>query len=115
MGVKSKSANMRAILLMNTGSPKSLETKEVRNYLTDFLTDRRIIGLPQPFRNILVHGIIAPSRAPKSRDKYAQIWRTEGSPLQILTEALATRIESESGIATFVAVSYTHLLPMSGA
>lgn len=106
MGVKSKSANMRAILLINTGSPKSLETKEVRNYLTDFLTDRRIIGLPQPFRNILVHGIIAPSRAPKSRDKYAQIWRPEGSPLQILTEALATRIESESGIATFVAMRY---------
>lgn len=106
MGVKSKSANMRAILLINTGSPKSLETKEVRNYLTDFLTDPRIIGLPQPLRSLLVHGIIAPTRSMTSKSRYAKVWRPEGSPLQILTEALATRIESESGIATFVAMRY---------
>lgn len=106
MDVKSKPSAMRAILLINTGSPKSLETKEVRHYLTDFLTDSRIIGLAQPFRNILVHGIIAPTRAITSRNRYAKIWRKEGSPLQIFTEALASRIEKESGIATFVAMRY---------
>lgn len=97
---------MRAILLINTGSPKSPTTRDVREYLTDFLTDGRIIGLRQPFRNLLVHGIIAPFRATSSSKKYALIWTDKGSPLQLLTEALAHKVEEISGLPTYVAMRY---------
>ena len=57
----------RAILLVNLGSPNSTDVADVRRYLSEFLGDERVIDKPgQPFRWLLVNGIICPFRAPKS-------------------------------------------------
>ncbi len=54
------------ILLINLGTPAAPRTPEVRRYLRQFLTDGRVIDLPTLPRLALVHGIIAPFRAPRS-------------------------------------------------
>ncbi|HEY8930119.1 MAG TPA: ferrochelatase [Mucilaginibacter sp.] len=72
----------KGILLVNLGTPDSPETKDVRKYLNEFLMDPRVIDINPVSRALLVKGIIAPFRAPKSGKLYKHIWSKEtGSPL----------------------------------
>lgn len=72
----------KGILLVNLGTPDSPETKDVRKYLNEFLMDPRVIDINPVSRTLLVKGIIAPFRAPKSGKLYKHIWNNEtGSPL----------------------------------
>lgn len=74
------------ILILNLGTPASTETKDVRTYLTEFLMDPFVIDRPWLFRVLLVYGIIAPFRSPKSAALYKKVWTKRGSPLKFLTE-----------------------------
>lgn len=79
---------MKGVLLVNLGSPYSTETKDVRDYLGEFLMDERVIDLPKWFRSFLVKGIILKTRPKKSAKAYRKIWWKEGSPLIVLSERL---------------------------
>lgn len=70
------------VLLVNLGTPDSPATKDVRKYLREFLMDGRVIDIPVIQRFLLVNGIIAPLRAPKSAKEYAKLWVERGSPLK---------------------------------
>ncbi len=69
------------VLLINLGSPDAADTGSVRRYLREFLMDARVIDIPFPARLLLVNGIIAPFRSPKSAHAYQKIWTSKGSPL----------------------------------
>jgi ferrochelatase len=71
------------ILLVNLGTPDSPQTPDVRKYLRQFLMDGRVIDYAYIPRWLLVNGIIAPFRAPKSAKIYQELWTPEGSPLKI--------------------------------
>lgn len=73
----------KGILLVNLGTPDSPSVSDVRRYLNEFLTDGRVIDIGLIRRNLLVRGIIAPFRAPKSAKIYKRVWTEEGSPLLI--------------------------------
>ena len=70
------------VLLVNLGTPDSTATKDVRKYLREFLMDGRVIDIPFLGRWLLVNGIIAPFRAPKSANEYKKLWEDRGSPLK---------------------------------
>lgn len=70
------------VLLVNLGTPDSPSTKDVRKYLREFLMDERVIDIPFIPRFLLVNGIIATFRAPKSAKEYAKLWEERGSPLK---------------------------------
>lgn len=72
----------KGVLLVNLGTPDSPATKDVRKYLREFLMDGRVIDIPLIPRFLLVNGIIAPFRAPKSAKEYAKLWEDRGSPLK---------------------------------
>jgi len=72
----------KGVLLVNLGTPNSPATKDVRKYLREFLMDGRVIDIPLIPRFLLVNGIIAPFRAPKSAKEYAKLWEDRGSPLK---------------------------------
>ncbi len=74
----------RGIILMNLGSPDSTEVPDVRKYLNEFLTDKRVID-SWFVRNLLVRTVIVPNRAPKSAEAYRTIWTKNGSPLVQIT------------------------------
>jgi len=96
----------RAVLLVNLGSPASPAVPEVRRYLREFLGDPRVIDRPgQPFRWLLVNGIITTLRAPKSAHAYASIWTDEGSPLVVLSRRVALRLAETLGDTATVALA----------
>ncbi len=84
----------RGIILMNLGSPDSTEIKDVRKYLNEFLTDKRVID-SWFVRNILVRSVIVPKRAPESAKAYQTVWTKNGSPLIQYTKELANRLQAE--------------------
>jgi ferrochelatase len=69
------------ILLINLGTPDSPQPNDVRRYLTEFLTDERVMDVPWIWRQLLVRGMIIPKRYKQSAACYKQIWSLEGSPL----------------------------------
>jgi ferrochelatase len=99
----------RAVLLVNLGSPDSTAVPDVRRYLNEFLGDDRVIDRPgQPFRALLVHGIIVPFRAPKSSHAYQEIWTKEGSPLILTSIRVQQKLAAELGADTpvYLAMRY---------
>ena len=49
---------MKGVLLVNLGSPASTSTKDVKEYLGEFLMDERVIDAPKWLRTILVNVFI---------------------------------------------------------
>jgi ferrochelatase len=74
------------ILLINLGTPEAPTAAALRPYLKEFLWDRRVVEIPRPVWWLILNGIILNTRPRKSAEKYASIWRPEGSPLKHFTE-----------------------------
>jgi ferrochelatase len=90
---------------MNLGSPDSTEVYDVRKYLNEFLTDKRVID-SWPVRNLLVRTVIVPSRAPKSAEAYRTIWTKNGSPLVQITRELAEKLQEQIPQPVVIAMRY---------
>lgn len=99
-----------ALLLINLGTPDSPNPSDVKTYLTEFLTDGRVIDLPWLWRQLLVRGIIIPKRYKQSADSYKKIWSKEGSPLLSHTLQLKEKLQEELGESYIVeaAMRYRH-------
>jgi len=95
-----------AILLLNLGTPQSPAVKDVRRYLRQFLSDGRVIDIPWFARMLLVHGIIAPFRAPKSAQLYRRLWTDKGSPLLFHTQALSDELQRISTRDVYISMRY---------
>jgi len=94
------------LLLINLGTPDSCQPKDVRRYLREFLSDRRVIQLPTLLRYILLYGIIIPFRTRRSTRAYQQIWLPQGSPLLVYSQQLVAHIAAQ------LAPHYTVVLGM---
>lgn len=81
------------VLLVNLGTPDSPERKDVKKYLTQFLTDPRVIDKPWLQRQLLVRGIIAPFRSKDSAELYKKLWTDRGSPLKYYGEDLTKGVD----------------------
>ncbi|MFN3883567.1 MAG: ferrochelatase [Rhodocyclaceae bacterium] len=88
---------MKAILLINLGTPDAPERAAVRRYLAEFLGDPRVVELPRLLWLPILHGIILNTRPAKSAAKYATIWTPEGSPLKVHTERQAKLLKGLLG------------------
>lgn len=99
-------SDKRGIVLMNLGSPDSTNVKDVRRYLAEFLMDERVIDIPYFTRLLLVRGIIAPFRAPKSAKAYASIWTDEGSPLMVISKKLRDAVQQLTDSPVEIAMRY---------
>jgi protoporphyrin/coproporphyrin ferrochelatase len=85
------------VLLANLGTPDSPETGPVRRYLKQFLSDRRVVEIPQLIWQPILRGVILTTRPRKSAHAYAQVWTPEGSPLAVVTRAQATALRDRLG------------------
>ncbi len=85
------------VLLVNLGTPNSPSVPNVRRYLRQFLMDGRVIDINPIGRFLLVNGIIAPFRAPKSAKTYRELWTDKGSPLLFYGEELAGLLQEALG------------------
>ena len=97
------------VLLINLGTPDAPETRAVRRYLAEFLSDPRVIEIPKLAWKPILHGIILRTRPKKSAEAYNQIWTNEGSPLRVIAqrqvEALRKRLPQ---LGVHYAMRYGH-------
>lgn len=100
----------RGILLVNSGTPASLETRDVRAFLAGLLGDPRVVELPRWLWLPILHGIILRVRPRASAKKYAAIWTPAGSPLAVFSDRLRAGLElalRESDTPVALAMLYT--------
>lgn len=88
---------MHGVLLVNLGTPKSFHPKDVKRYLNQFLSDKRVIEMKAPFRQLLVRGLIVPKRYKESAATYKEIWTEEGSPLLVYGQRVAALLSDKMG------------------
>lgn len=87
------------VLLVNLGTPAAAETKAVRRYLTEFLSDPRVIEEGGIVWQFIRDGFILRSCPRRRARDYAKIWNNEAneSPLITITRSqcqrLAARLE----------------------
>lgn len=100
--------NSTAIILINVGSPKSTSTKDVRQYLRQFLNNPRVIDMACLPRWLLVNLIIAPFRAPKSAKLYKQIWFNNSFPLLHYAQRVKNMLQDElaNSADVFIGMNY---------
>ncbi|XDZ51023.1 ferrochelatase [Neisseriaceae bacterium CLB008] len=77
------------VLLLNLGTPDAPETKPLRRYLNQFLSDKRVVELPSWLWQPILKGIILTFRPKQSAQKYRRIWFEAGSPLAYYTQQQA--------------------------
>ena len=92
------------MLLINLGTPNTPEPGSVKLYLKEFLSDPRVVEIPQLVWQPILRGIILNTRPRKSAHAYKQVWSEEGSPLAAITRRQAKALEGQFGEE--VAVDY---------
>jgi ferrochelatase len=84
------------VLAVNLGSPAAPTTEALRDYLREFLSDRRVVTLPPLVWQPILRAFVLPRRAPRSAELYRRVWTAEGSPLVAIgtrqVAALAARL-----------------------
>ena len=90
------------VLLTNLGTPDAPDTRAVRRYLAEFLSDPRVIEIPKVAWKPILHGIILRTRPKKSAHAYAQVWTEEGSPLAAITARQARALQARLGDGVIV-------------
>lgn len=82
------------VLLLNLGTPEGTDYWSMRRYLSEFLSDARVIDLKPIFWQPILQGIILTLRPSKSGHAYEQIWNKEKneSPLKTETRAQCEKI-----------------------
>ena len=95
------------ILLINLGTPDSTSWWDIRKYLKEFLSDRRVIEVNPIIWQIILNLFILTFRPSKTAHAYKKIWRKESneSPLLYFTRSqaqkLAKKISNEKIIVDF--------------
>jgi ferrochelatase len=87
------------VLLLALGTPDAPTPEAVRRYLAEFLWDRRVIDVARPLWWLILNLIVLRTRPAKSAALYKKVWRPEGSPLAVLSEAQARGLEKRLNTA----------------
>jgi ferrochelatase len=85
------------VLLINLGTPNAPEPGAVKLYLREFLSDPRVVEIPQLVWQPILRGVILNTRPKKSAHAYKQVWTEEGSPLAAITARQARALEGAFG------------------
>ena len=85
------------ILLINLGTPDSTSWWDIRKYLKEFLSDRRVIEVNPILWQIILNLFILTFRPSKTAHAYKKIWRkeTNESPLLYFTRSQAQKLKDK--------------------
>ena len=82
------------VLLVNLGTPDTADTRGVRVYLKEFLSDPRVIEDQGLRWKLVLNGVILRIRPARKARDYLKIWNTEKneSPLKTITRAQSDKL-----------------------
>src|SRR5271168_3048029 len=88
---KAVGAERVGVLLVNLGTP---DTRGVRVYLKEFLSDPRVIENQGLLWKLALNGVILRTRPARKARDYLKIWNTvaDESPLKTITRAQADKL-----------------------
>ncbi len=89
----------KGILLINLGTPDSTGWWDIRKYLKEFLSDKRVIEVNPFIWQIILNLFILTLRPSKTAHAYKKIWRkeTNESPLLYYTRTQAEKLKNKIG------------------
>lgn len=108
----SRDSERIGVLLVNLGTPDGTGYWAIRRYLSEFLSDRRVIEENPLWWQPLLQGVILATRPFRTGAAYRKIWRaeTDESPLRFFTriqaEKLRARWPEETGVVIDWAMRY---------
>lgn len=84
------------VLLANLGTPDGTDYWSMRRYLSEFLSDKRVIDYPRWKWQPILQGIVLSVRPQKSGAAYRSIWNNEAneSPLMTITKQQTAKMQS---------------------
>jgi ferrochelatase len=87
------------VLLVNLGTPDTTNWWDVRKYLKEFLSDRRVIEVNPIIWKIILNLFILTFRPSKSANAYKKIWfkSTNESPLLYFTKSQTNKLNQRIG------------------
>ena len=87
------------VLLINLGTPDSTSWWDIRKYLKEFLSDRRVIEVNPILWQIILNLFILTFRPSKTAHAYKKIWRkeTNESPLLYFTREQSKKLREKIG------------------
>ena len=87
------------VLLINLGTPDSTSWWDIRKYLKEFLSDKRVIEVNPILWQIILNLFILTFRPSKTAHAYKKIWRkeTNESPLLYFTRSQAKKLNNKIG------------------
>ena len=87
------------VLIINLGTPDSTSWWDIRKYLKEFLSDRRVIEVNPIIWQIILNLFILTFRPSKTAHAYKKIWRKESneSPLLYFTRSQAKKLNQKIG------------------
>ena len=85
------------ILLVNLGTPDSTSWWDIRKYLKEFLSDRRVIEVNPFLWQIILNLVILNLRPSKTATAYKEIWmkETNESPLRYYTKQQTIKLKQK--------------------
>jgi len=85
------------VLMLNLGTPDATDYFSMRRYLSEFLSDQRVIDLPKYLWQPLLQGVILTLRPFRSGAAYRKIWNTDKneSPLKTYSRSLTEKIQDK--------------------
>ena len=94
----------KGVLLINLGTPDSTGWWDIRKYLKEFLSDRRVIEVNPIIWQIILNLFILTFRPSKTAHAYKQIWRkdTNESPLLYFTKKQSDELNRKIGSENIV-------------
>ena len=91
-GYRKEYQNKIGVLLTNLGTPKSPTRKDVKKYLNQFLSDKRVVDINRLLWIPILKLIILTIRPSRSAKLYQKIWTKEGSPLLVFMHRIKNKI-----------------------
>ena len=85
------------ILIVNLGTPDSTNLLDIRKYLKEFLSDRRVIEVNPLIWQVILNLFILTFRPSKTAKAYKEIWMEDKnmSPLRYFTERQAEKLSNQ--------------------
>ena len=92
------------VLIVNLGTPDSTSWFDIRKYLKEFLSDRRVIEVNPIFWQIILNLFILTFRPSKTAKAYKEIWMKDinMSPLKYFTEMQTKKLRNKIGSETII-------------